>query len=328
MKDDDFLVRLKMTNKVTAASNLKAAGLHFNKKSSKAVIDKTADSAKFDFITSAKKYIEHLLRGVLLHNGLSSDIIKGLAAFEPYIMMKRPTEVALRHFGILYSTFQLRSWITGPNEAACRDEYLALLDYLRTYHSSNPILTDDSGDLIEFLMGLDFLQTHEHLYYFFKLSCLCLTSVSPRYPAVVMGMVDTQGLQSRIADVVLPCQSYLSEVSDSLAPCCTDVSLEKFSLLSSSFGQSGLCSDYDPWTYVDNFGRSSIYKSFMSSHRSVLSGAETSCKDVTAADVPSVRDAPAIRLPSDTKRRRMERSQSRSRSSSVVMEATTSSSKD
>ena len=126
----------------------------------------------------------------------------------------------------------------------------------------------------------------------------------------------------------MPCQSYLSEVSDSLALCSTDVSLEKFSLLSSSFGQSGLCSDYNPWTYVDNFGRSSIYKSLMSSHRSVLSGAGTSCKDVTAADVPSVRDAPAIRLPSDTKRRRMERSQSRSRSSSVVMEATTSSSKD
>ena len=328
MKDDEFLVRLKMTNKVTAASNLKAAGLHFNKKSIKAVIDKTADSAESDFLTSAKKYIEHLLRGVFQHTGLSSDIVKGLAAFGPYIMMKRPTEVALRHFGILYSTFQLRSWVTGPNEAACRDEYLALLDYLRTYHSSNPSLTDDSADLIEFLMGFDFLQTHEHLYYFFKLSCLCLTSVSPRYPAVVMGKVDTQGLQSRIADEVLPCQNFLSEVSDFLALCCSDVNLETFSLLFASFGQSGLCSDYDPWTYVDNFGRSSIYKSFMSSHRSVLFGAGTSCKDVTSADVPSVRDSPAIRLPSDTKRRRMERSQSRSRSSSVVMEATTSSSKD
>ena len=329
MKNDEFLVRLKMTNKVTAASNLKATGLHFNKKSSKAVIDETADSVKSDFITSAKRYIEHLLRGVLQHTGLSSDIIKGLAAFDPYIMMKRPTEVALRHFGILYSVaIKLRSWVTGPNEAACRDEYLALLDYLRTYHSSNPSLTDDSCDLIEFLMGLDFLQTHEHLNYLFKLSCLCLTSVSPRYPAVVMGKVDTQGLQSRISDVVLPRQSYLSEVSDSLALCCTDVSLEKFSMLSSSFGQSGLCSDFDLWTYVDNFGRSSIYKSFMSSYRSVLSGAGTNCKDVTAADVPSVRDAPAFRLPSDTQRRRMERSQSRSKSSSVVMEATTSSSKD
>ena len=65
----------------------------------------------------------------------------------------------------------------------------------------------------------------------------------------------------------------------------------------------------------------------MSSHRSVAS-AEVGAADVTAASVPSVRDAPAVKLPSDTKRRRMERSQSRSRSSSVVMEASTSTSKD
>ena len=327
MPDDEFLVRLKMTNKVASASNLKAAGLHFNKKSSKAAIDKTADAAKTDFVTSAKKYIEFLLGAVLQHTGLSSDLIKGLAAFDPYIMMKRPTDVALRHFSVLYTTFQLRSWVTGLNEAACRDEYLALLDYLRTYHSSDPSFTDEPIDLIEFLMGLDFLQTHEHIRYLFKLCCLCLTSVSPRYPAVTMGKVGTQGLQTRVSDVVLPCQSYLSEVSESLALCCTDVNLEKFSLLSSSFGQSGLCSDYDPWTYVDNFGRSSIYKSFMSSHRSVAS-AEVGAADVTVASVPSVRDAPAVKLASGTKRKRMERSQSRSRSSSVVMEASTSTSKD
>ena len=102
LEDDEFLIRLNMTNKVTAASNLKAAGLHFNKKSSKAAIDKTAETAKADFTNSAKKYIEYLLGAVLQHPGLSSDPIKGLAAFDPYIMMKRPTEVALRHFGILY----------------------------------------------------------------------------------------------------------------------------------------------------------------------------------------------------------------------------------
>ena len=301
---------------MAAASNLEAAGLHFIKKSRKAVFDKTADSAKSDFITSAKKCVEYLLGAVLQHTGLSSDIVKGLTAFDPYIMVKRPTGVALRHFGLLYSTFQLRSWVTGPNEDTCRDEYLALLDYLRTNHSSEPSLITESAELIEFLMGLDFFQTHEHICYLFKLSCSCLTSVSPQYPAVVMGKVVTQGLQSRITDVVLPCQSYLSEVPDSPALCCTDANLDKFSLLSGLFGQSGLCFDYDPRAYVDNFGRSSIYKSLMSSHRSVLSGVGVGAKDVTTADVPSVRDAPAVRLPSDT------------RSSSVVMEATTSSSRD
>ena len=218
LEDGEFLIRLNMTNKVTAASNLKAAGLHFNKKSSKAAIDKTAETAKADFANSAKKYIEYLLGAVLQHPGFSSDPIKGLAAFDPYLMMKRPTEVALRHFGILYSTFQLRSWVTAANEALCRDQYLALLDYLRTNHGSDPSLALESLDLIDFLMGLEFLQSNEHIFHLFKLCCLCLTSVSPQYPSVFMGNIDTTDFQSRVADVILPCQSYLSEVTDSLAP--------------------------------------------------------------------------------------------------------------
>ena len=75
MSDEDFLVRLKIASKVTTASNLKAAGLHFNKKSSKAVINKTAESAKSDFVGSAKDFIKFLLSGVLQHTELGSDLI-------------------------------------------------------------------------------------------------------------------------------------------------------------------------------------------------------------------------------------------------------------
>ena len=176
-------------------------------------------------------------------------------------MMKRPTEVALRRFGILYSTFQLRSWVTAAIEAPCRDKYLALLDYLR-------------ADLIDFLMGLEFLQAHEHIFHLFKICCLCLTSASPQFPTVFMGGIDTNDFQSRVADVILFCKSYLSEVANSLDLCCTDANLDKFSLLSASFGQSGFSADYDPWTYVDTFERSAIYQSLVSSHRSVLSGTD------------------------------------------------------
>ena len=217
MNDDEFLIRLKVVNKLTAASYLKATGLHFNKKLSEVAIAKTAESAKTYFVSSAKKLIEFLLSGVLQHRGLSPDKIKGLAAFDPYILFKRQTAVALRHFDALYLTFQLRSWVLVSNEAYCRDEYMALLDHLRTNYSSEFSLTSSSPDLIEFFMGLEFFRTHEHVCYRFKLCCLCLNSVSPQFPAVTMGKIDTSGLQYRMADVVLSCQSCLSKVPDSLA---------------------------------------------------------------------------------------------------------------
>ena len=126
MDDEEFLIRLKIVSRVATASNLKAVGLHFNKKSSKAAIDRTAETAKSDFVTSAKDYIKYLLSGVLQHTGLSSDLIKGLAAFDPYILFKRPVEVALRDLDRLFSTFQLRSWVSASNEPVYRDEYVAL----------------------------------------------------------------------------------------------------------------------------------------------------------------------------------------------------------
>ena len=116
-----------------------------------------------------------------------------------------------------------------------------------------------------------------------------------------MGNIDTTDFQSRVADVILPCQSYLSEVTDSLALCCTEASLDKFSLLSASFGQSGFSADYDPWTYVATFGRSVIYKSLVSSHRSVSSGTEVRSKCAVAADTSSVKLCICIYVQSNCK---------------------------
>ena len=205
---------------------------------------------------------------------------------------------------------------------------MALLDHLRANYSSEFSSSSESPDLIDFFMELEFLQSHQHICYLFKLSCMCLTSVSPQYPPVFMGKIDTRGLRSRVADVVLPCQSYLLAVPDSLAVCCTESNLGKFSQLSASFGQSGFAADYDPWSYVDEFGRSALYKALLASHRSVLSGSEAYIRSPTFADTPSMSDAPAVRLPSENKRRRMNRSSSRSRTSSVIEESSAGCSKN
>ena len=177
-------------------------------------------------------------------------------------------------------------------------------------------------------MGLDFFQAHQHICYLFKLCCQCITSFSHQYPAGTMGKIYTTGFQNCIADVVMPCLRYLSQVPDSLALCCTDANLDKFFLLSVSFESSAFAPDYDPWTFGDNFGRSSIYKSLISFYRSALSGSGVSPKGPVATDTTSVKDAPAFMLPSDSKRRRMEKGSPRPRSPSVVAEATAGSSKD
>ena len=326
MPVEEFLIRLQTTNKVTRACKLKAEGNHSGKKADKALVQKTALTMKTEFVRDGQAYLQYLIGEVFRQAWLSSNIVKGLAAFDPFIMLRRPTEVALRHFEVLYSTFLLRSWVTASNESACRDECVGLIDHLHNIYAPDFDVTQHFRDLIDFLMSLEYMQNHDHLMHLFKLCCLCSTSYSPDYPVVSMGTLSTTGFQSRSTDVILPAQSYLSGVSESLAYCVTDRKLNEFSLLSASFGRSAFFPEYDPWTYVDVLGRGKIFKSLVSTYRTAFSDSAEQMRGVDNPNVSIMGDTPAVQPPSDTKRRRKERSSSRSRASSVTKELATSSS--
>ena len=197
LSGDEYLVRLKLASKVSAACKARAEGLHLGKKSERAAIQATAETVKADFVKDSQHYIQFVINGIHQRTGLSTNLVKGLAAFDPFIMLKRPMDVALRHFEVLYSSFAVRSWVDDSNESQCRDQYIQLLDHLRTAYGPDFDITSASADLIEFLMGLEFLHERSHLLYLFKLSCLCTTVTSPSYPDVVFGkllpLVDRAG---------------------------------------------------------------------------------------------------------------------------------------
>ena len=137
-----------------------------------------------------------MINEVLQQTRRSSLTVKGLAAFDPYIMLKKPVDVALRHFEILFSTFSLRFRVSDANEPLCRDKYVQLLDHLRAGIGPNCDITSTSSDLIDFLVGLDFLQDKNHLLYLSKLCCLCATTPSPTYPDISLGNLTTGGRQN------------------------------------------------------------------------------------------------------------------------------------
>ena len=148
MSVDEFLIRQKLTLKVNTASKQKTEGIHSGIDASPSVIQKAADAVKTNFVTSAFQYIGYLLDTTLRQSGLNSDIVKGLAAFDLFILHKRPTEVALRHFETLYTTFLLRSWVSSADESVYRTEYLELLDYLRGTYPSDFDFTETSQALL------------------------------------------------------------------------------------------------------------------------------------------------------------------------------------
>ena len=161
--DEFFRIRQKLTLKVNTASKQKAEGIHSGTDASPSVVQKMAETVKTNFVTSAFQYIGFLLDATRRQSGLNSDIVKGLAAFDPFNLHRRPTEVALRHFDTLYTTFLLRSWVNSANESVYQTEYPELLDYLRSTYPANFDFTETSQDLVGFLMSFEFLHERPRL---------------------------------------------------------------------------------------------------------------------------------------------------------------------
>ena len=110
LSGEEFLIRLNMSNKVATASKRKAGGVHSGKRIERAILQKTADTIKAEVVQDGLQYLQCLIGEVLHPTGLSSNIIKGL-----FIMLKRPTEVALQPFDPLYDKFLRQSWVTTAN---------------------------------------------------------------------------------------------------------------------------------------------------------------------------------------------------------------------
>ena len=305
LNTEQFLHRLKLTSRVSSACKLKAERVHFGKQADKAVIAKTADDLKEEFADKAKKYVRFFLEGFLNQSGVASDIVKGLACFDPYVLFKTPHEFSTSCFEQLYTSFRLRRWVLSSNASLCREQYLELIDYLRNLYPSTVDPVAAVPDLIDFMVNLTFLQNRPNLLHLFRLSCLCLTNSVTDLPPVVFGEVDTSKPHCRLTDVILPAQSFLSGVPESISVVTSDSNLTSFLTLSTSFGRSAFAENYDPWQSVDNFGRARIYRALLSAAKTKKEGPKVVPSPVGSDAGSSVADASMVKAPGRLNRKRL-----------------------
>ena len=302
---ETFLHRLKLSARVTAACKLKAERAHFGKQTDKAVIAKTADDLKEDFAVKAKNYIRFFLGEFLKQSGISSDIVKGLACFDPYVLFKSTEEFSTKCFEQLYTSFRLRRWVLSSNASLCREQYLELLDHLRNLFPApvDPVVA--IPDVVDFLLNLVYLQNRANLYHLFQLSCLCLTSSAPDLPHVVFGEVDTSKPHCRLTDVILPAQSFLNGVPDSIPVVTSDRNLSSYLSLIGTFGHTAFEENYDPWQSVDNFGRARIYRSLLAAAKAKESGPKVASVPGGSDAASSVVDPEMAKPPGRLNRKRL-----------------------
>ena len=225
------------------------------------------EATRDDFATKARGYLVHLLKVFLADISLNAGIVRGLGSFDLVALLSLPLEQATYCFSALYRSFSLRGWLENSPEADARDEYIDFVEYFRQANSGAKDTPEVFTDMVAFLMGMPELKLRKHFFYIFQLSCLCLTSKLPELPAIKFSRVDCNDPRSRLFDVIMPAQSYLANVANSVAVCTTEASLGTFKDLEFRFSSGNVPGD--PWSHVDNFGKANLHKTLIAVYKAL-----------------------------------------------------------
>ena len=323
----DVLEKMKLTSKVEAGCKLKAEQTLIGKHVEKSALLKQSDAYKAAFGVDTRNFLLHVLNQMLKISFETAEIVKGLACFDSEVLFHKSQDFAVGCFDKLYETFLLRKWVFKPNEQACREEYHDLLDHLRTYGSGSASGLSAIPDIVAFLSTMPLMQDRPHLLHIFKLSCLCLTEIEASPVEVLYSEVDTSDPRCCFTDVIRPSQSFLSNVPNAVACCVTEENLSRFLGLSINFSDSSFASTYDPWLYVDSFGRQKIYKSLVKTYNTPAVS-QTGIASPTASLVSSLGEQSPIKMSKRPQLKRQFGDVSRSERKEVVDDLRQSSSKN
>ena len=263
----DFLSRLKLKENLYAACRTRVKKVHNEKQMTPEEIEVAVEATRDEFATKARGYLVHLLKVFLADISLNAGIVRGLASFDPVALLSLPLEQASYCFSALHRSFSLRGWLENSPEADARDEYIDFVEYFRQVHSGAKDTPAVFTDMVAFLMDMPELKLRKHLFYIFQLSCLCLTSKLPELPAVKFSGVDCIDPRSRLFDVIMPAQSYLANVTNSVAVCTTEASLGTFKDLELRFSRGNVPGD--PWSHVDSFGKANLHKTLIAVYKAL-----------------------------------------------------------
>ena len=281
----DFLSRLKLRFDLEEAARAQVRKDHAGRKNLRSVIDGLTEEVKDAFATQAREYIVFVLDSLLKDIRLTAGIVRGMASFDLTVLLTQPMDQDLFCFRALYHSFQIRGWVQEADEIDYREEYVEFLDQLRNTHG-HLRTADLVPDVVDLFVSLPALRNRLRVFHLFRLSCLCVTESSPTLPAIRFQGADSSDPNCRLSTILLPSQSFLTTVPNSVASCVTEAALGRFRELEARFDSGNVSGN--PWSHVDAFGQSKFYKSLLASYR--IQGHEVSPVKVDRSRSSSVVD--------------------------------------
>ena len=253
-----FLNRTKFGAKLDRACKLKAEVEQHEMKGEKPPVSELKEKVKEEIGRLAKSYVTHLFKETRSHFNFTTMIAQGLGSFDLEVLLKLPLALATKFYGHLFTSFRLRGYFTAEQESQAHEEYVSFVGELRVVFAEFDQPTLLVPDTVTFLLEQTTLRTRPLLLRSFKLACLCLDEPFRVLPPVKFGPINTDNQVSKLIDIVLPVQSYFSNVVGSLEAITSDSSISDFLEMESNFSRTVFSDTHDPWSGLDNFEKADI----------------------------------------------------------------------
>ena len=246
------------------------------KKGKSDVVAKTVIGESFNpFIDQGRQYIKYVAKELMRHPTFKSDLVVGLASFNYSVLFKLPKTVAVDCYQHLFQSFSSRGWVARELRNVHIDDCVEFIDDVRHVYLDELGVGPGVEDMVSFLSSCPELSRREYTWDFFKLCCLCLGHVAPKFPDVSLGSSKVGMTSVDLSSVVEPIQGYLLS-SDAAGNFFTHPeSISSCMELLETFSDRALQCDYNLWDSVNVHGHEKIRAEFEKSYKAVRVASDT-----------------------------------------------------
>ena len=219
------------TKAMRAAKGLINVEREKNKKVRTDVVVGTVMGEMFNpHVDQGMAYIRYVGKELINHPTFKSDLVVGLACFDYAVLFTMPKDQAAGCYSRLFHSFCVRGWLARE------------LKNILTSLSKSPELAK-----------------REQTFHVFKLRCLCLGHVVPKFPSVSLDSPGKSTAEVDLSDIIEPLQSYLLGSSAEQNIFTNAESISSCVELLDEFGDKAIQPCFDAWASVDFHSMSQIY---------------------------------------------------------------------
>ena len=232
-------------------------------------------SQSSDFLHQALEFLTEFVSSFQRATSRSVKFFKGLAAFNPTILVLEDTSYGLDCFSCLFGELRRRGWFSAVEKPSALSEYASFATEFAIHHVDSSGVPLSVPNVVDLFVSHHLLSTRPLLSRAFRTACLCLPRQGAPPESLSLGLAVEELSPEAARGLVLPLFSFLSQVGPDF----------KFPLEKSSVQEcqgvlnagSLLYSDpgFSPWDRVELNCRDDVYPALLAAYKN--SCASKSC---------------------------------------------------